>query len=192
MGKLCNCFLLWSTLSDGWMGLSFTRRIATGLCQSNQSRVQVLQNSDHILLSHLRLLQPEGQVTVFISPRNRVAHLYPRALGFFFVASYNSRGYDGYILICLHAGNWSQSQSHITTLGQSVGTSWCRAHCGTCNQIVLILLFSLLLGWLNSSQQPPFAVPLQNISQNTTHSSQNHLIIYSSLQMYSIFINSWN
>jgi hypothetical protein len=34
----------------------------------------------------------EGQVTVFISPRNRVAQLYPRALCSLFVASYVSQG----------------------------------------------------------------------------------------------------
>jgi hypothetical protein len=33
----------------------------------------------------------EGQVPIFISPRNRVAQLYPRALGSLFVASYNSQ-----------------------------------------------------------------------------------------------------
>jgi hypothetical protein len=34
----------------------------------------------------------EGQVPVFITPRNRVAQLYPRALGSLFVASYDSQG----------------------------------------------------------------------------------------------------
>jgi hypothetical protein len=34
----------------------------------------------------------DGQVPVFISPRNRVAQLYPWALGSLFVASYNSQG----------------------------------------------------------------------------------------------------
>jgi hypothetical protein len=34
----------------------------------------------------------EGQVPVFISPRNRVAQLYPWALGSLSVASYDSRG----------------------------------------------------------------------------------------------------
>jgi hypothetical protein len=34
----------------------------------------------------------EGQVPVFISPRNRMAQLYPRALGSLFVASYDSQG----------------------------------------------------------------------------------------------------
>jgi hypothetical protein len=40
----------------------------------------------------------EGQVPVFISPRNRVAQLYPRALGSLFIASYDSQGCDGGIL----------------------------------------------------------------------------------------------
>jgi hypothetical protein len=34
----------------------------------------------------------EDQVPVFISPRNRVAQLYPRALGSLFVPSYDSQG----------------------------------------------------------------------------------------------------
>jgi hypothetical protein len=46
----------------------------------------------------------EGQVPVFISPRNRVAQLHPHALGFLFVASYDSQGYDGDIRTHLHAG----------------------------------------------------------------------------------------
>jgi hypothetical protein len=41
---------------------------------------------------------------VFISPRNRVAQLYPQPLGSFFVASYDSQGYDGGTRIRLHAG----------------------------------------------------------------------------------------
>jgi hypothetical protein len=43
----------------------------------------------------------EGQVPVFISPRNRVAQLYPQALGSLFVASYDSQSYGG-ILTRLH------------------------------------------------------------------------------------------
>jgi hypothetical protein len=46
----------------------------------------------------------EGQVTVFISPRNRVAQIYPRALGSLSVVSYDSQGYGGGILIRLHMG----------------------------------------------------------------------------------------
>jgi hypothetical protein len=37
----------------------------------------------------------EENVPVFISPRNGVAQLYPQALGSLFVASYDSKGYDG-------------------------------------------------------------------------------------------------
>jgi hypothetical protein len=46
----------------------------------------------------------EGQVRVFISPRNRVVQLYARALGSVFVASYDLQSYGGGILTHLH--NW--------------------------------------------------------------------------------------
>jgi hypothetical protein len=49
-----------------------------------------------ILLSQIRdSLNVEGQVLVFIFPSNRVAKLYPQALGSLFVASCDSQGYDG-------------------------------------------------------------------------------------------------
>jgi hypothetical protein len=44
----------------------------------------------------------KGQVPVFTSLRNRVAQLCPRALGSFFVASYDSQDYDRGIL-CLYS-----------------------------------------------------------------------------------------
>jgi hypothetical protein len=46
----------------------------------------------------------EGQVPVFISPRNKVAQIYPRALGSLSVASYDSQGCGGGILTRLHTG----------------------------------------------------------------------------------------
>jgi hypothetical protein len=46
----------------------------------------------YILLSLIRLPNLEAQVPVFISPRNKVAQLYPRALGSLFVTSYDSQG----------------------------------------------------------------------------------------------------
>jgi hypothetical protein len=55
-------------------------------------------------MSHLRLPNFEGQVPVFISPRNRVAQIYPRALGSLSVTSYDSQGYGGGILTRLHTG----------------------------------------------------------------------------------------
>jgi hypothetical protein len=47
----------------------------------------------------------EGQVPIFISPKNRVVQIYPRALGSLSVASYDSHGYGGGILSLLHTGN---------------------------------------------------------------------------------------
>jgi hypothetical protein len=47
---------------------------------------------DHILKSQIRgSPNLEGQVPVFISPRNRVTQLHPQALGSLFVASYDSQ-----------------------------------------------------------------------------------------------------
>jgi hypothetical protein len=51
----------------------------------------------------------EGQVPVFISPRNRVTQLYPQALGSLFVAFYYTQGYGGATLTRLHTG-WSTTE----------------------------------------------------------------------------------
>jgi hypothetical protein len=48
---------------------------------------------------------PDGQVPVFISTRNRAAQLHPRALGSLYVASYHSQGYGGGILTRLRTGS---------------------------------------------------------------------------------------
>jgi hypothetical protein len=57
------------------------------------------------------------QVPVFISPRNREAQIYPRALGSLSVSSYDSQGYGG--------GLRSKSKSHYDW--QSASPSWCQA-----------------------------------------------------------------
>jgi hypothetical protein len=60
---------------------------------------------DHILLSQiLDCHNLDGEVPVFISPRNRVAQLYPPGLGSLFVASYDSHDCSGYIRTRLHTG----------------------------------------------------------------------------------------
>jgi hypothetical protein len=53
----------------------------------------------------------EGQVPVFISPKNKVVQLYPRALRSLFIASYDSQGYGGDILTLLHKGQCILSQA---------------------------------------------------------------------------------
>jgi hypothetical protein len=97
-------FLMWGTLSDERTGPPFT--IAAGPRQRSHSCVRFPWDSwPYFTVSDSRLPNLEGQVLIFISPRNRVAQLYAQALGSFFVASYDSQGYDGGIRIRLHAGS---------------------------------------------------------------------------------------
>jgi hypothetical protein len=61
-----------------------------------KSNIESHGTRDHIWLSQIRdSPNLEGQDPIFVSPRNRVAQLYPRALGSLFVASYYSKGYGG-------------------------------------------------------------------------------------------------
>jgi hypothetical protein len=86
--------------SDERMGLSFT--IATGLASAVILRSEFRVTHNHIVLSQIRdSPNPEDQVPVFISPRNRIAQLEPQALGSFSVASYDSQCYDGGSRPCL-------------------------------------------------------------------------------------------
>jgi hypothetical protein len=74
-----------SCLMRGWVGRF---AIAAGPHQRSHSRVRVPRGSRPYFTAQIRdSPNLEGQVPVFISPRNRVAHLYPQALGFLFVAS---------------------------------------------------------------------------------------------------------
>jgi hypothetical protein len=73
---------------------------------------------DHILLPEIRdSPNLEGQVPVFISPRDSVAQLYPQALSSLFVASCHSQGYGGGIRPRLHMGDWHtlSSLSHCNS-----------------------------------------------------------------------------
>jgi hypothetical protein len=78
------------------------------------------QSHDHILLSQIRdSPNLEGQVPVFISLRNRVAQLYPQALGSLFVASYHSQGYGGGIRLRLHTGRSQRMNQSLTATTNS-------------------------------------------------------------------------
>jgi hypothetical protein len=58
-----------------------------------------------ILLSQIRdSPNLEGQVPLVMSHCDRMAKLYPQAMGSLFVASYNSQGYGGGIRTHLHIG----------------------------------------------------------------------------------------
>jgi hypothetical protein len=83
-----------STLTRGWVCcLQLLLVLASTVILWSESR----GTHDHILLSRIRdssNLKDQVTILVFISPRNRVALLYPQALGSLFVASYDSQGYD--------------------------------------------------------------------------------------------------
>jgi hypothetical protein len=66
------------SLTRGWVcRLQFLLALATAVILRSESR----GNHDHILLSQIRVSPSlDGQVPVFISPRNRVAQLYPQAV----------------------------------------------------------------------------------------------------------------
>jgi hypothetical protein len=68
-----------SSLTRGWVcRLQLLLVLASAVTLRFQSR----RTHDHILLSQIRdSPNLEGQVPVFLSPRNRVARLYPQALG---------------------------------------------------------------------------------------------------------------
>jgi hypothetical protein len=90
-------------LSDERMGLSFT--VAAGPRQRTHSQVRVTRDSwPHFTVSFRDSPNLEGQVPVFMCPRNRVAELYPQALGSLPVASYDLQGYGGGIRSRLHTG----------------------------------------------------------------------------------------
>jgi hypothetical protein len=85
---------------------------------------------DKISLSQIRdSPNLEGQLPVFVFPRNRVVRLYPQALGSIFIASYDSQGYDVDIRPHIHTGfssrTYSYSQSYFTTGGlPPISSSW--------------------------------------------------------------------
>jgi hypothetical protein len=91
-----------SSLTRGWVcRLQLLLVLASAVILSFDSR----GTHDHILLSQIRdSPNLESQVPVFISPRNRVAQLYPQALGYIFVSSYDSQVYGGGIWPRLHTG----------------------------------------------------------------------------------------
>jgi hypothetical protein len=153
--------LMWGALFDERMGLLFT--IAAGSRQRSHSWVQVLWDSwPYFTVSDRDSPNLEGQIPVFISPRNRVSQLYPQALGSLFVASYDSQGYGGGIQTCLHAGSscyialgWTTAQkthllpsngymqTHTENISCDIGSIVVCMYCRRC------LEMGLLYYWLS-------------------------------------------
>jgi hypothetical protein len=92
-----------SSLTRGWVcRLQLLMVLASVVILGSESR----GTYNHILLSQIRdSPNLEGQVPIFLSPRNRVARLYPQALGSLVVASYDSQNYGGSIRPRLNTGS---------------------------------------------------------------------------------------
>jgi hypothetical protein len=105
------CWCGASFLTRGWVcRLQFLLALAIAVILGSEPR----GTRDHNLLSQIRdSPNLEGQVLIFISPRNRVAQLYPQALGSLFVASYDSQGSGGANGTHLHEGNYIPQYAHI-------------------------------------------------------------------------------
>jgi hypothetical protein len=80
-------------LTRGWVcRLQLLLVLAKAVILRSESR----GTHDCILVSQIRNSPTlEGQVVVFISPRNRVSRLYTQALGSLSVAFYDLQGYGG-------------------------------------------------------------------------------------------------
>jgi hypothetical protein len=104
-----------SFLTRGWVcRLQLLLVLASAVILRSESR----GTHDRILLSQIRdSPNLEGQVPVFISPRNRVAKLYPLALGSLFVAFYGSQGYGGDIRTRFYIENIASNSTSIVARG---------------------------------------------------------------------------
>jgi hypothetical protein len=81
-------------LKRGWV---YRSQLLLILASAGILRSESRGTRDHILVSQVRdSPNLESQVPLFIYPMNRVARLYPQALGSLFVVSYVSQDYGGY------------------------------------------------------------------------------------------------
>jgi hypothetical protein len=106
------------------MGLWFTT--AAGPRQHSHSQIQVPRDSPpYFTVSDSRLPQPGGPDPSTYIPQEQGAQLYPQALGFLSVASYDWQGYGGGIRTRIQADDLIglKSQSYVTTDGQSASLS---------------------------------------------------------------------
>jgi hypothetical protein len=87
-----------SSLTRGWVcRIQLLLVVSRAFILRSDSR----ETHDHILLSQIRNSPNlEGQVPVFISPRNRIAQLYPPALGSIFVSQKRASDFNKYVTVC--------------------------------------------------------------------------------------------
>jgi hypothetical protein len=79
-------------------------QLLLGLARAVTLGTKSRRTNDHILLSHLRLPQPEGPDPRIYIPQEQGGPVIPPGTGFPFVTSYDSQGSGGGILTRLHMG----------------------------------------------------------------------------------------
>jgi hypothetical protein len=84
------CYFVAPSLSRG-RGCNLLLQLLLDLARAVTLGSKSRRTHGHMLLSHLRLPQPEGPGSRIYIPPNRVAQLYPRAHGSLFVSSYDSQ-----------------------------------------------------------------------------------------------------
>jgi hypothetical protein len=143
--------------------------VCSAITQWSKSR----RTCNHILLSHLRLPQPGRPGSCIFIPQEQGGLVIPPGIGFPLCPFCDSQGYSGGILTLSQPPlrssklfyNWrSVSQyvlvsstlaglatiyywtwSNVTMDGRSVSMTWRPAHCGTCDQILILSKFCCLV-----------------------------------------------
>jgi hypothetical protein len=110
----------------------------------------------------------KSQLPVFISPRNSVAQLYPRALGSLFVAPYNTQDYGGDILIRLHTGQKVKVKVMLRlSVSQYVLVSW--PLWNLLPDIIFCLKVAVLSLWGTLADERSGLLPVSHCQQYLVH-----------------------
>jgi hypothetical protein len=96
--------LFCSAHSDERTGLKFTVQFLLGLARTVTFTLKSRRTHGHILLSHLRLLQPGGPGPRIYISQEQGGSVIPPGTAFPFVVSSDSQGYGGGIITRLHTG----------------------------------------------------------------------------------------
>jgi hypothetical protein len=100
-GNNSSSLSLADSLFKPWPSLEDSARLSSGFSLFGFRNNNFYRSRSSSLRPSLNL---EDQVSVFMSPSDRVAQVYPQALGSLSAAFYDSQGYGGGILTNLHTG----------------------------------------------------------------------------------------
>jgi hypothetical protein len=103
--SLDGCGFVAPSLTRGRVSVTYFT-IVSGPCQSSHSWSESRRVTAIFYCLICDSPKLEGQVPVFISPRNRVTQLYPRTLGSLFVAPYDSQGWQNNRIYLGYGRGW--------------------------------------------------------------------------------------